>query len=90
MLNRLDEDDVSQSTNKRSIIDLAVTAYEKEIAPETTQGPIEPIKSIESMPKSLRCDLIDSVKTFIFAGHDTTVSLRMKRVGFGSNILFAE
>jgi cytochrome P450 len=60
---------------KRSVIDLALQAYEKEIAPLEKGSPAQQIiLSPSQLPRSLRTDIIDSVKTFIFAGHDTTSS----------------
>ena len=59
---------------RKSIIDLALTAYEKETALSRPDGKVEEIIAVEFMPQSLRSDLIDSIKTFFFAGHDTTVS----------------
>ncbi|OCT50551.1 aflN/ verA/ monooxygenase [Cladophialophora carrionii] len=47
---------------KRSVVDLALDAYEKEVA----SGAAGVVTS------SFRSMAIDSIKTFIFAGHDTT------------------
>jgi cytochrome P450 len=47
---------------KRSIVDLALDAYEKEAAQQQSG----------QMGSSFRNMAIDSIKTFIFAGHDTT------------------
>ncbi|OAP61300.1 hypothetical protein AYL99_03501 [Fonsecaea erecta] len=52
---------------KRSIVDLALDAYEKEVAAGAKGGGM-------SMTSSFRTMAIDSIKTFIFAGHDTTSS----------------
>ena len=49
---------------KRSVVDLALDAYEKEAASEKGIG--------GGMNSSFRTMAIDSIKTFIFAGHDTT------------------
>jgi cytochrome P450 len=49
----------------RSIVDLALDAYEKEAAENAKAGRRTP---------SFRSMAIDSIKTFIFAGHDTTSS----------------
>ena len=51
---------------KRSVIDLALDAYQKEFATSTKPG--------APMDKAFRDAAIDSMKTFIFAGHDTTAS----------------
>ena len=51
---------------KRSVIDLALDAYQKEFATATKPG--------APMDKTFRNAAIDSMKTFIFAGHDTTAS----------------
>ncbi|KAF2424212.1 cytochrome P450 monooxygenase-like protein [Tothia fuscella] len=48
----------------RSVVDLALDAYQKEAG----------VSSISQIPRSLRVDIIDQIKTFIFAGHDTTSS----------------
>jgi cytochrome P450 len=55
---------------KRSVVDLALDGYEKEMA--SSGGPQGGGKS--AMADSFRITAIDSVKTFIFAGHDTTSS----------------
>ena len=65
---------------RKSIIDLALTAYEKETALSRPDGKVEEIIAVEFMPQSLRSDLIDSIKTFFFAGHDTTVSRRKDQI----------
>lgn len=57
---------------KRSVVDLALNAYEKEASME--KGGEVRITTSQDLPKALREDIIDSVKTFIFAGHDTTSS----------------
>jgi len=62
---------------KKSIIDLALNAYEKEMAMGKNLQNGDSIKSItnaSTVPPRLRRDLIDSIKTFFFAGHDTTSS----------------
>ena len=53
---------------KRSIVDLALDAYEKENASASN----EKGTSSQPMTTSFRAMAIDSIKTFIFAGHDTT------------------
>ncbi|ETS82673.1 hypothetical protein PFICI_04549 [Pestalotiopsis fici W106-1] len=60
------------AAKKRSVVDLAMDAYENEIsaARNIDFRLLEP----KDMPDSLRFDISDSVKTFIFAGHDTTSS----------------
>lgn len=55
---------------KRSIIDLALNAYEKEVAMDDFKGVVKQIMKPEDMPQSLRKDLVDSIKTFFFAGHE--------------------
>ena len=52
---------------KRSVVDLALDAYEK-------QFPDQRFKPGQPMNKFFRSTCIDSMKTFIFAGHDTTAS----------------
>jgi len=62
---------------KKSIIDLALNTYEKEIAMGQNIQSGDSIKRItdsSAVPAALRQDLIDSIKTFFFAGHDTTSS----------------
>ena len=67
---------------RKSIIDLALTAYEMETAMASRHGHVEPIRDLQSMPSVLRKDLIDSIKTFFFAGHDTTVGADDSRSRF--------
>ena len=55
----------SKKDRKRSIVDLALDAYEKEEAENAKAGGRGNDSSFRSMA-------IDSIKTFIFAGHDTT------------------
>ena len=58
----------SQKDRKRSIVDLALEAYNKTLttsSSSTTPG---------TMDATFRQNSIDSIKTFIFAGHDTTSS----------------
>ena len=57
-------DEKPKTSRKRSIVDLALDAYEKEVA-SGEKGSMNPSSSFRSMA-------IDSIKTFIFAGHDTT------------------
>lgn len=56
----------SSTERKRSIVDLALDAYEKETRESKEKG------TSSGMSSSFRASAIDSVKTFIFAGHDTT------------------
>ncbi len=56
----------SSKDRKRSVIDLALDAYQKEFATSTKPG--------APMDKAFRDAAVDSMKTFIFAGHDTTAS----------------
>lgn len=56
-----------QRDRKRSIVDLALDANEKEMAASSATGS----SKTSSMNSSFRATAIDSVKTFIFAGHDT-------------------
>ncbi|KAK4935590.1 hypothetical protein LTR10_023384 [Elasticomyces elasticus] len=53
---------------KRSVVDLALDAYDKETA--GTSG--SKTSSTNELMASFRTTAIDSIKTFIFAGHDTT------------------
>lgn len=52
---------------KRSAVDLALDAYQKELA-ESGKKPTS------GMDATFRARAIDSLKTFVFAGHDTTAS----------------
>ncbi|XXG99329.1 hypothetical protein Hte_005666 [Hypoxylon texense] len=63
----------TKATRKRSVVDLALNAYEKE-ASAAKGGSEVRIRTSKDLPEVLRADIIDSVKTFIFAGHDTTSS----------------
>ncbi|KAF7535680.1 hypothetical protein G7054_g5199 [Neopestalotiopsis clavispora] len=62
----------NSAAKKRSVVDLAMNAYEKEIS--AAQNIDFRFREPKDMPESLRVDISDSVKTFIFAGHDTTSS----------------
>jgi len=55
---------VSFKERRRSILDLALDAYEKENPASATQK--------TAFSAAFRRTLVDSLKTFIFAGHDTT------------------
>ena len=57
---------------KRSIIDLALNTYEKEMAmgQNLTAEKVKHITDPKEIPTSLRMDLVDSIKTFFFAGHE--------------------
>lgn len=55
---------VSFKERRRSILDLALDAYEKENPASATQK--------TAFSAAFRETLVDSLKTFIFAGHDTT------------------
>ncbi|KAI1611940.1 cytochrome P450 [Exophiala viscosa] len=54
---------------KRSILDLAIEAYDKETSAVNSTSRNS---STNHLMTSFRTTAIDSVKTFIFAGHDTT------------------
>ena len=56
----------SSKDRKRSVVDLALDAYQKDFPDQSIHG--------KSMNKFFRSTCIDSMKTFIFAGHDTTAS----------------
>ena len=55
---------------KKSVIDLALDAHEKEM---TEKGIINNDFCV-TLDANIRRDVVDSMKTFIFAGHDTTAS----------------
>lgn len=55
---------------KKSVVDLALDGYEKELE----EKGVPASKSSSEMNRQFRSDVIDSMKTFIFAGHDTTAS----------------
>jgi cytochrome P450 len=59
----------SRKERKKSVVDLALDSYEQEIAEK---------RDVEGFTATInadvRRDIIDSMKTFIFAGHDTTAS----------------
>ncbi|KAK6210482.1 hypothetical protein LQW54_006229 [Pestalotiopsis sp. IQ-011] len=67
-----EEESGKRAAKKRSVVDLAIDAYEKEIS--ATQNLDFKLLEPNDMPDSFRADITDSVKTFIFAGHDTTSS----------------
>ena len=56
----------ARKDRKRSVVDLALEAYQKESTSSTSRTGI--------MDAAFRRNSIDSIKTFIFAGHDTTSS----------------
>jgi cytochrome P450 len=71
---------------KRSVVDLALSAYEKEETESqqssssekktittTTNKPVR-VRTPADLPPRLTSDMVDAVKTFVFAGHDTTAS----------------
>lgn len=57
---------------KKSIIDLALNSCEKEMVNKGES--IKRINDSSAVPAALRQDLVDSIKSFFFAGHDTTSS----------------
>jgi cytochrome P450 len=61
-----------KAVKRHSIVDLTLDAYEKEES--VTRGAKVGILKPGDIPDSLRADILSSVKTFIFAGHDTTSS----------------
>jgi cytochrome P450 len=65
-----------QSIKQRSVVDLALDGYEKEVmsAQSEKAGRAPRFRSSAEIPLALRRDIIDQIKTFIFAGHDTTSS----------------
>ncbi|KAK6063318.1 P450 monooxygenase AflN 4 [Seiridium cupressi] len=67
-----EEKEGGKAAKRRSVVDLALDAYEKETsaARNTKVRILKP----KDMPEDFRVDITDSVKTFIFAGHDTTSS----------------
>ncbi|KAK5077308.1 hypothetical protein LTR51_002997 [Lithohypha guttulata] len=65
-----DEAGDKKGSKKKSIIDLALNAYEKEISMSDPSGQMKQITSPKDVPKSLERDLIDTIKTFFFAGHE--------------------
>lgn len=76
ILRRADEMSENGRTKKKSSIDLALSAFEKEQAMGNATGEkIHRIESPSQLPASLRKDLNQSIKTFIFAGHDTSSSV---------------
>ena len=66
----------TRGKKQRSVVDLALDAYEKEVmAAESQKNANESnirIGSPSDMPPSLRRDIIDQIKTFIFAGKQAT------------------
>lgn len=64
---------MTKGPKKRSIVDLALNAYEKEksMGDNVTADTVRHILDPRDLPTGLRKDIVDQVKTFIFAGHDT-------------------
>jgi cytochrome P450 len=54
---------------KKTVIDLALDAHEKEMTANDTNKDF-----CVTLDANIRRDVVDSMKTFIFAGHDTTAS----------------
>jgi cytochrome P450 len=64
-----DEKPTSAKARKKSVVDLALDGYEHEIRKD------EDVEGFNAtLNAGVRGDIIDSMKTFIFAGHDTTAS----------------
>ncbi|CAF9914788.1 MAG: hypothetical protein GOMPHAMPRED_008272 [Gomphillus americanus] len=80
ILRRANELSLDGKSSKKSSIDLALNAYEKEQAMGNIIGEKKGLEAIRidaphKLPASLRTDLNQSIKTFIFAGHDTSSSV---------------
>jgi cytochrome P450 len=60
----------SWKDRKKTVVDLAIDAYEKELE----ESGVPASQRSAEMSKGFRADVIDSMKTFLFAGHDTTAS----------------
>jgi len=73
-----DSDGSARGIKKRTVLDLALNAYEKEMSSSSdgskASGEITRLTNASQLPPSLKADIVDSVKTFVFAGHDTTSS----------------
>ncbi|RYP11202.1 hypothetical protein DL765_007855 [Monosporascus sp. GIB2] len=69
----LEELTESHVAKKRSIIDIALNACEKEASGINGRSHGQ-IMNPQDLPKSVRSDIVSSIKTFIFAGTDTTSS----------------
>lgn len=63
-------------SKKRSVVDLALDAYEEEQTAARGPGGAAAvrIRGPGDVPGALRAVLVDAAKTFVFAGHDTTAS----------------
>lgn len=57
-----------KTDRKRSVVDLALETYQKEFSSQTFKSPSS------TMDRAFRTTAINQMKTFIFAGHDTTSS----------------
>jgi hypothetical protein len=65
------------ATRNRSVVTLALDTYQKEFQPPSSSAASTPSSSSTakfSMDPTFRATAIDQIKTFIFAGHDTTSS----------------
>lgn len=62
---------------KRSVVDLALASYEKEMSIGGVLGEKKGVRitSPNQLSKRMRDDLVDSFETFFFAGHDTSSSV---------------
>lgn len=70
---RIDERFASRNKRGRTkhVVDLALEAYLKEVKGKTTAEEIEKIQTLDPEFKEA---VISNIKTFVFAGHDTTSS----------------
>jgi len=73
---------LAKSFKTKSIIDLALATWEKEIlsvdgASSDSKAP-KRITEPSQLPRQLRQDLIDQIKTFFFAGHDSKYTYTSK------------
>lgn len=62
---------ISRKDRKRSVVDLALEAYTKTTTTSSSSSSSTPSGMMDA---TFRQNSIDSIKTFIFAGHDTTSS----------------
>jgi cytochrome P450 len=71
-------DDSAQGVKKRTVLDLALNAYEQEMSSSShgskASEKLTRLTDAFQLPPGLKADIVDSLKTFIFAGHDTTSS----------------
>lgn len=73
-----DPEGAARRVKRPTLLELALKGYEQEASssPQSSRAPgtTTLLTDASQLPPSLRADIVDSIKTFVFAGHDTTSS----------------